>query len=118
MTGYFPAWLFKGGNFWYILLYQYHHQSQELNPTFSLFTSSMIHTHQFTKLTFCQSRRQRYAKKFSQNYVTIKTSSKTDILPLSPSLSLVDPVFGVEVLILLADEVLGGVPSATGPALD
>ena len=69
-------------------------------------------------------------KKFSQNYVTIKSSSKTDIPPPSPSpppppplslslsLSLVDPVFGVEVLILLADEVLGGVPSATGPALD
>ena len=48
----------------------------------------------------------------------IKSSSKTDIPPPSPSLSLVDPVFGVEVLILLADEVLGGVPSATGPALD
>ena len=67
-------------------------------------------------------------KNFSQNYVTIKSSSKTDIPPPSPSpppplslslsLSLVDPVFGVEVLILLADEVLGGVPSATGPALD
>ena len=59
-------------------------------------------------------------KNFSQNYVTIKSSSKTDIPPpsLSPSLSLVDPVFGVEVLILLADKVLGGVPSATGPALD
>ena len=39
-------------------------------------------------------------------------------LSLPLPLSLVDPVFGVEVLILLADEVLGGVPSVTGPALD
>ena len=89
-----PAWLFKGGNFWYILFYQYHHQSQGLNPTFSLFTSSMIHTYQFTKLTFCQSRRQRLCKKILAKIMSpLKVPAEQTYPlppspPLSPSLSL------------------------------